>query len=243
MGQGKTVKPCTKCGETKPLGMFSKESRSKDGVRSKCKGCVSMDMKPYTAARKSVKREYDTKYCEKNKEKIALRQAKYREDNKDKLEVCRYKNREKRAASFARYSAKNADRLREYRLARYAQNPSKYIEIANAYRKANPEKRAQYRKDNKLKLTVHWHTRRARKVSAGGSYTDKEISDLMRKQKNRCPVCGVGISSKYHIDHVMPLALGGTNFINNIQLLCPPCNLSKGARHPMEFMRSRGFLL
>jgi 5-methylcytosine-specific restriction endonuclease McrA len=41
----------------------------------------------------------------------------------------------------------------------------------------------------------------------------------------------------------MPLKAGGTNDILNIQLLCKPCNLSKGAKHPIDFMQQRGFLL
>lgn len=40
-----------------------------------------------------------------------------------------------------------------------------------------------------------------------------------------------------------PLARGGTNQRTNLQLLCPPCNLSKSAKDPIDFMQSRGFLL
>lgn len=45
------------------------------------------------------------------------------------------------------------------------------------------------------------------------------------------------------MDHIMPLALGGTNTDDNIQLLCPTCNRSKHAKHPVDFMQQRGFLL
>ena len=37
---------------------------------------------------------------------------------------------------------------------------------------------------------------------------------------------------KYHVDHRMPLSLGGSNYPDNLQLLCPTCNLSKSATHP-----------
>lgn len=36
---------------------------------------------------------------------------------------------------------------------------------------------------------------------------------------------------------------GGANDKSNIQLLCPHCNLSKGAKHPVDFMQERGMLL
>ena len=42
---------------------------------------------------------------------------------------------------------------------------------------------------------------------------------------------------------IKPLARGGTNQRTNLQLLCPPCNLSKSAKDPIDFMQSRGFLL
>lgn len=36
---------------------------------------------------------------------------------------------------------------------------------------------------------------------------------------------------------------GGTNTDDNIQLLNAKCNVSKGAKHPIEFMQKQGFLL
>ena len=41
----------------------------------------------------------------------------------------------------------------------------------------------------------------------------------------------------------MPLALGGKHEDENLQLLCATCNLSKGAKHPIAFMQSKGRLL
>ena len=41
----------------------------------------------------------------------------------------------------------------------------------------------------------------------------------------------------------MPIALGGKNVDDNVQLLCAACNLSKQAKHPVDFMQQRGFLL
>lgn len=33
-----------------------------------------------------------------------------------------------------------------------------------------------------------------------------------------------------HMDHIVPLANGGINDVSNLQLLCAPCNLSKGVK-------------
>jgi 5-methylcytosine-specific restriction endonuclease McrA len=51
------------------------------------------------------------------------------------------------------------------------------------------------------------------------------------------------LGDNYHIDHIMPLALGGSNTDDNIQLLRQRCNNQKCAKHPVDFMQSRGFLL
>jgi 5-methylcytosine-specific restriction endonuclease McrA len=45
------------------------------------------------------------------------------------------------------------------------------------------------------------------------------------------------------MDHIMPLARGGKHSPANIQLLCPPCNLRKSAKHPIDYMRQLGWLL
>ena len=55
--------------------------------------------------------------------------------------------------------------------------------------------------------------------------------------------CTVSIADGYHVDHIQPLALGGSNDKANLQLLCPTCNLRKSAKHPVDFMRETGRLL
>ena len=43
-----------------------------------------------------------------------------------------------------------------------------------------------------------------------------------------CAHCGV--TENLTIDHIIPLAKGGTNDLDNLQPLCKSCNSSKGAR-------------
>lgn len=44
----------------------------------------------------------------------------------------------------------------------------------------------------------------------------------------RCTQCGSTFDLQY--DHVIPVALGGATTVENLQLLCSPCNQSKGPR-------------
>lgn len=54
------------------------------------------------------------------------------------------------------------------------------------------------------------------------------VQALLLRDGPGCRECGKG--PPYHIDHAMPLARGGDNAFGNLQLLCPNCNHSKGAR-------------
>lgn len=47
-----------------------------------------------------------------------------------------------------------------------------------------------------------------------------------------CMLCGTVVNEdSFHVDHIRPLAKGGNEWdLANLQLACPPCNLSKGGR-------------
>lgn len=47
------------------------------------------------------------------------------------------------------------------------------------------------------------------------------------RDRGMCRQCGS--RQNLHFDHVVPWSRGGANTVNNIQLLCGPCNLRKGA--------------
>jgi hypothetical protein len=85
---------------------------------------------------------------------------------------------------------------------------------------------------------VFGQRRRARLQAAGGSYTVAEWQALVA-QYDRCPAClrpwrdiaprpsdGVVIT----VDHIIALANGGSNAIENLQPLCYSCNSRKGHR-------------
>lgn len=70
--------------------------------------------------------------------------------------------------------------------------------------------------------------------SAPGSFTTKDIEAIRKAQGNRCYICHKKLGKKYHIDHFIPIKLGGTNDPGNLRLACPKCNLSKGPKHPHD---------
>ena len=80
-------------------------------------------------------------------------------------------------------------------------------------------------------------------MGAKGSHTYNDIENILIFQKNKCVICKVSIKKKYHVDHVIPLSRGGSNDKDNIQLLCPSCNMSKGAKEQTTFIQERGYLI
>lgn len=70
-------------------------------------------------------------------------------------------------------------------------------------------------------------TRNARKRRL----TDQELLDLEIKQGGRCRLCGVLLvrDTCPHVDHILPASLGGSDDLENLQLLCSECNLGKGS--------------
>lgn len=66
------------------------------------------------------------------------------------------------------------------------------------------------------------------------------IDTMMDRQNGICasPVCDKNIRIRYHIDHIMPMALGGRSNPENLQLLCPRCNLTKHKKHPDDWLEA-----
>lgn len=72
------------------------------------------------------------------------------------------------------------------------------------------------------------HERRAKMVSVGGKYSNSEWETLKRKYNYMCLSCKQQEPKvKLTIDHVIPIAKGGNNSIENIQPLCKSCNCKK----------------
>jgi len=157
---------------------------------------------------------------------------------------------------------KNADKFREKSRRYYKDNPDinknavrnwrennrdKVNQNANRYNRENREvlleKRRQRRIDNNEYHRSMDHLQRARIRNAEGTHTGADIKWMEEKQKGKCVYCKTILKNGYHVDHIIPLAKGGDNTKFNIQLLCPHCNLSKGAKDPVKFAQSIGMLL
>jgi hypothetical protein len=247
-----TKKPCTKCGETKPTTEFSKNARTRDGLRPWCKACVNI----YSAAYRAANPE-KVKAC------IAKSRAANPEKEKERAAKWYAANRAKRAAQVRAYRQANPEKVEEWRRAYRQANPERMVAYRRAYKQANSNKvkayqaayyaanhdkckaaQATWNAANTEAMRIHRQNRRAREREAGGKLSKGLAKRLFTLQHGKCACgCKQPLGTDYHLDHRMPLALGGTNTDDNMQLLTATCNLKKGAKHPVEFMQSNGFLL
>lgn len=141
-------------------------------------------------------------------------------------------HRKEQTARNREWQSKNIDKVRASCAKWGAAHRDVLNNAARKWKALNPESKR-----------VLAHNRRARKRANGGRLSPGLADKLFKLQRGKCACCGVSIADGNHMDHVIPLALNGPNEDWNIQLLCGPCNLSKGARHPIDFMQSRGLLL
>ena len=145
------------------------------------------------------------------------------------------------------YYEANAETIKAQVKARRLANPDGHRAAREAYYAANTEAVKQRVAEHNA---LHPEMKRARsrnhralKREAEGSHTGDDIKALFEKQQGRCVYCNVKLGSDYHVDHIVALSKGGSNWPSNLQLTCSECNNRKRAMDPLEFARRIGKLL
>lgn len=137
----------------------------------------------------------------------------------------------KRAKKSALRREKNPEITRASNAKKRANNPEAERARCREWFAKNPDKRA-----------IYQHNRQA-KIAKLGKLSSNLAPKLYKTQKGKCVCCQQELGDDYHLDHIMPLALGGLNIDSNMQLLKATCNMQKHTKHPIDFMQSKGFLL
>ena len=175
--------------------------------------------------RASLKR-YAEKHAEKEakrKRALALKQhhEKYQTDPAFRV---------RKNAATKRWAEQNHERNTAHKRAWRERNRKAERVKALERLRADPDKTKAARAANK-----------AMRAAAIGRFTAKDVQTILERQSYRCaaPHCRIDVLHAFHCDHILPLARGGTNSADNIQILCPACNLSKNDRTMEEWQTAR----
>lgn len=200
----------------------------------------------------------------KNKDEILARHQRYREEHREEIKESSRKYGEKNKERIREhvkivhatpeYKRKYKAYIQEYRKREH----TKQLERAKSkrWKAKNPEYcKVQLRKwqqDNPDKVRRLSHNRRAVLRNCEGTYAVDDIKTMFNTQDGRCFYCncllycsrkltylGVTIHNNicYHIDHKIPISRGGSNYIENIVISCPRCNISKNNKTAEEFIK------
>jgi 5-methylcytosine-specific restriction endonuclease McrA/DNA-directed RNA polymerase subunit RPC12/RpoP len=228
---------CSKCKLEQPPENFYRNGGTTTGRDSRCKRCKARDQSARWWAKKALRPPKPFipegyKKCPRCDEvkiissfgadsrrpsglKCWCKDC-HTEDGRD-----RWKNN---AELRAKVGARNKDWMQRH--------PEKYAEYTGRWRKLNPDA-----------ASAVFHAYRARKKSAEGRYTAEDIQAIHVMQKGKCAYCKRRLGGSYQVDHIKPLARGGSNLRANLQLTCRSCNARKHAHDPIDYARQLGRLL
>lgn len=163
---------------------------------------------------------YDRMHYAENRESIRARQREYRRtSSKFKAYEREYKKaHQAQQTEWQRTSATRRAWLEENR-------EHVLQQLAERSQTWRVENRARYNAKNRAGN----HLRRARLRGAPGRFTAEQAQARIDYFGGLCWVCGGPGDT---LDHVIPLARGGSNWPSNLRPACQSCNSRRGARVP-----------
>ena len=207
---------CNTCGVVKTADSFNRSAQRTSGLQPKCRQCF----KSYNEARYAAEPE------------------RYRE----KARAWRASHLEMAIARSRLWQSQHREHVRQYDHARRTGRPAGFYAgewlrrraYHDRYRMLNAEKvqakGRRWRIENPDKNCEKQSRRRARLQLA--ERIDKvDRASLIKRDNSTCYLCGLILTDKQvTLDHVVPLARGGSHTAENLRVACGPCNSRKGTR-------------
>jgi len=191
-------------------------------------------------ARDREKRRTETP--EEREARLAIKRARYQQNREENIEYQRRLRAEKPELVRERNRVSKAAHKETMRTW-WRENRERMLAWRAKYTEANRERiaarNAAWSAANLDRHRAHQSNRRARKKANGGKLSPDIVQRLFALQRGRCACCGAPLGDAYDLDHIVPLALGGANSDDNVQLLTARCNRQKGASDPVAFMQQR----
>lgn len=197
----------------------------------------------YRAAHREELRQKANDYYRKNKARVLERDRQWRINNPEKQREKKKRDYQAHRDHYLRKSHEwrlaNPDRKRESNHRWYMKNRDHVHELSRKWRATNLARKRfmdrQWFERNRQKVynqsRTHEHRRRA--IFKTQHYQWGDWIAMCNWFGGVCLHCGS--ADPLTIDHVIPLAWGGANLIENLQPLCKFCNISKNAHHATDY--------
>lgn len=233
-------KTCGRCNEPKPLDDFYFKNKRTGTRLSYCIDCYKQmgaarylerkgDRPNITPSHYYRDRDATEKTCSRCQQTLPIEQfAIQRPATGARRGLCQPCHN----AANLEHKRANRERLREQGLAYYAANRDLILAKLKRYREEHPEAdKATHRKwksANKDMVNAATHRRRNKVAENGGHWTAEQWQALKADFDYHCLLCWRQEPEiTLTVDHVVPVSLGGSNDISNLQPLCKSCNSLK----------------
>ena len=206
------TKECTQCGSEYPTTSehFAEVKKGSGRLRSTCRACGREKARQNYHDNKESYRKRSREWAQQHPERMRELQREWYCENREahlkRTKQYQSENREKLSQAAAEYRSRNAAKIRE--------------------------RSQRWRAENKDKVRVYNHSRRR----SGSTIVESDIIHKIELQIGLCFYCCKRLNDNYHVDHLIPIALGGSNSPENIVIACPTCNLQKNSIDPTEFL-------
>lgn len=223
---------CKTCKIDKPETEFHTTGKNRT-LKKECKVCINIKRQQRRKANSDECKAQDKIRYQKDREKRLRQVAKYRQEHleviKQHKKSYRERNKEKLSQQHKKYYEANKEHLRE--------QAKKYYEANKGSLKEQKSKYLQTAK-GRLAIKNGRSAYKARKYGTSDSSISLEaLAHLEQVQNSTCFYCKTPIVSSEpttHLDHFIPLSLGGTHSISNVVWSCATCNLKKNNNLPTK---------
>lgn len=194
-------KHCYKCNKDKSRNDFGRNSVGRDGLQDLCKECY----KVYTKVRSQT-----------NRIKNSLN------PDRPETKTC-FRCREVKPTLTGFYRANRMyDGIHPLCKKCSSTYGKKYYEANKDWLRAS---RQDWGSINYAKERSYVHKRYAL-INANG-YEPFDLIYIYQRDGGLCQICGIGPLGRFHLDHWIPLNMGGETCEGNLRITCPKCNLSR----------------
>lgn len=178
-----------------------KEPGAFRGTRNTCYVCEQEVKNAKRRANPEPGRAYAREYHRQHREKRAAYTKRRRQEHPEAI-----------SATFRRYYIRNLERMKQRR--------------RNYWANLTAEQKKAYLDRNRHSYLEHDARRRAQKRGSAIGPVDRR--SIVERDNSTCYLCGRKLTDReIHLDHVIPLARGGSHTADNLKVTCRPCNQRK----------------